>query len=65
MRKPVSKHALRRALERLGREDAFRTPWPLGAFVDRLWHELAREAFHERRVATRNGRRADALPPEA
>ena len=45
MRKPVSKHALRRALEQARSEGVIAWNEPTGAVVDRVWHQLAREAF--------------------
>lgn len=44
MRKPVSKHALRRALELANDEGKLRWDEPTGAVVDRVWHLIAREA---------------------
>ena len=43
MRKPVSKHALRRALERVMEEGRIHLEDPTGAVVDRLWHEIEKE----------------------
>lgn len=45
MRKPVSKHALRRALERVMAEGRIHLEDPTGAVVDRLWHEIEREMY--------------------
>lgn len=45
MRKPVSKHALRRALERVVAEGRVQLDEPTGAVVDRLWHEIEKEMF--------------------
>jgi hypothetical protein len=45
MRKPVSKHALRRAMEQARTEGLVAWNEPTGAVVDRLWHQLARQAF--------------------
>jgi hypothetical protein len=47
MRKPVSKHALRRALERVMAEGRIHLEDPTGAVVDRLWHEIEREMFQD------------------
>lgn len=49
MRKPVSKHALRRALEQVGAEGRIRWEEPTGTIVDRLWHQLEKEAFGARK----------------
>ena len=45
MRKPVSKHALRRAMEQVIDEGMIRIDEPIGTVVDRLWHFVEREAF--------------------
>ena len=45
MRKPVSKHALRRALEQVMGEGMIRIDEPVGTVVDRLWHFVEKEAF--------------------
>ena len=49
MRKPVSKHALRRAMEQLRNEGRLRWDDPIGAVVDQLWHQLEKEAFGARK----------------
>jgi hypothetical protein len=45
MRKPVSKHALRRALERVVDEGRIQLKEPTGTVVDRLWHEIEKEMY--------------------
>ena len=45
MRKPISKHALRRAMERVQAEGLLRWEEPTGAVVDRLWHEVEKEMY--------------------
>lgn len=45
MRKPVSKHALRRALERARSDGTVAWDEPTGAVVDKIWHRLTREAL--------------------
>ena len=45
MRKPVSKHALRRAMEHARTEGLLAWDQPTGAVVDRLWHQLSRESI--------------------
>jgi hypothetical protein len=45
MRKPVSKHALRRALEQARDEGMLAWDAPTGAVVDNVWHQIAREAL--------------------
>jgi hypothetical protein len=44
MRKPVSKHALRRALEQVRTEGVLAWDEPTGSVVDRVWHQITREA---------------------
>jgi hypothetical protein len=46
MRKPVSKHALRRALESVQAEGRIQWDEPTGAVVDRLWHHIEKQAHH-------------------
>ncbi|HEX2091964.1 MAG TPA: hypothetical protein VHG28_06155 [Longimicrobiaceae bacterium] len=46
MRKPISKHALRRAMERVQGEGLLQWSEPTGAVVDRVWHEIEKEAFN-------------------
>jgi len=46
MRKPVSKHALRRAMEQVVEEGRIRYDEPTGTVVDRLWHHIERQAFN-------------------
>lgn len=45
MRKPVSKHALRRSMEQGIAEGLIRVDEPIGTVVDRLWHFIERDAF--------------------
>jgi hypothetical protein len=45
MRKPVSKHALRRSLEQVMGEGMIKIDEPIGTVVDRLWHFVEKEAF--------------------
>ena len=45
MRKPVSKHALRRAMEQARADGMIAWSEPTGAVVDQVWHQLARQAF--------------------
>jgi hypothetical protein len=45
MRKPVSKHALRRALEQARDEGVIAWEEPTGSVVDRVWHQIARETL--------------------
>jgi hypothetical protein len=59
MRKPVSKHALRRAMEQARAQGVIAWNAPTGAVVDQLWHQLAREAF-EGKPRTGQERAAEA-----
>lgn len=49
MRKPISKHALRRALDRVHREGHFQYNEPIGTLVDRLWHEIEKASYRKPR----------------
>ena len=46
MRKPVSKHALRRALERVQAEGRLHFEGPVNTLVDQVWHHLEKEALN-------------------
>lgn len=67
MRKPVSKHALRRAMERAGADGLVRWDEPTGTVIDRIWRELEREAFNrtKRRDGSRESIRTMEPEPEA
>ena len=45
MRKPISKHGLRRALERVHAEGHVEYKSPIGTVVDKLWHELEKKSY--------------------
>jgi DNA-binding FadR family transcriptional regulator len=45
MRKPVSKHALRRSMEQVMAEGLIHIEEPIGTVVDRLWHFIEKEAY--------------------
>lgn len=49
MRKPISKHALRRAMERVRKEGFMSWEHPSGTVVDRVWHELGKSSYGSRR----------------
>ncbi len=49
MRKPVSKQALRRALEAVHAEGRIEWEEPTGSVVDRLWHHIEKQAHGQRR----------------
>jgi DNA-binding transcriptional regulator YhcF (GntR family) len=46
MRKPISKHTLRRALERVHREGHIQWNEPTGTVVDRIWHEIEKRNYN-------------------
>ena len=46
MRKPISKHALRRAMERVQSEGLLQWSEPTGTVVDRIWHEIEKDAYN-------------------
>ena len=46
MRKPISKHGLRRALEQAQAEGMISWDEPTGAVVDRIWHDIGKEAYN-------------------
>jgi DNA-binding FadR family transcriptional regulator len=45
MRKPISKHGLRRALERVQAEGHIEYRAPVGTVVDKLWHEIEKKSY--------------------
>jgi DNA-binding FadR family transcriptional regulator len=49
MRKPVSKHALRRALEQVRAEGLLSWDSPTGSVVDQVWHQIEKDAFTGRK----------------
>lgn len=46
MRKPISKHTLRRALERVNAEGHVHWEEPVGTVVDRIWHEIEKKSYN-------------------
>jgi len=60
MRKPVSKHALRRAMEQARTEGLLAWDQPAGAVVDHVWHLLARDALEAPRARRPERRREPA-----
>ncbi len=46
MRKPISKHALRRALERVHADGHIHWEEPIGTVVDRIWHEIEKRSYN-------------------
>lgn len=57
MRKPISKHALRRAMERVQGEGLLQWSDPTGSVIDRVWHELEKEAFNGKKASGRDAAR--------
>jgi hypothetical protein len=49
VRKPVSKQALRRAIERVVSAEAVELRQPIGTVVDRVWHELQDQRYGPRK----------------
>lgn len=45
MRKPISKHGLRRALDRIRSEGHIEFKAPAGTVVDKVWHELEKNNY--------------------
>jgi len=45
MRKPISKHGLRRALERVKAEGHIEYNAPVGTVVDKIWHEIEKKSY--------------------
>ncbi|MEX2582601.1 MAG: hypothetical protein WD766_04985 [Gemmatimonadota bacterium] len=66
MRKPISKHGLRRALEHIEAEGHVEYRAPVGTVVDKIWHELEKKTYSasRKKPITRESVRT-ALPPEA
>ena len=66
MRKPISKHGLRRALEQAHADGVIRWDEPTGAVVDRIWHDIEKEAFNSgrKKPAARNGAARSEVPEE-
>ena len=46
MNKPISKHALRRAMEKVDAEGLIQVEGPIGTVVDRIWHEVEKASFN-------------------
>ena len=65
MRKPISKHALRRALDRVHSEGHIDFREPIGTVVDRIWHELEKSSYNgsRKKPAARDSLREAPLVP--
>ncbi len=64
MRKPISKHALRRALERVHADGHIHWDEPIGTVVDRIWHEIEKKSYNgtRKKPVSRATVRKGALP---
>ena len=64
MRKPISKHGLRRALDRVQSEGHIAYNAPAGTVVDKLWHELEKRNYgnSRKKPITRESVRTAVLP---
>lgn len=52
MRKPVSKNSLRRAIDKAVAAGQIQCAVPLNTVIDRIWHEMGREAYNGGRKKT-------------
>jgi hypothetical protein len=66
MRKPISKHALRRALSKVHSEGRIQWNEPIGAVVDRIWHEIEKTGYNgvRKKPIPRDTVRAGAVAAE-
>ncbi len=67
MRKPISKHGLRRALERVQAEGDMEFTSPVGTVVDKLWHEIGKTSYKSGRkkpVGRESVRTATPVAPD-
>jgi hypothetical protein len=64
MRKPISKHGLRRALDRVRSEGHLEYNAPAGTVVDKVWHELEKKNYNgtRKKPITRDSVRTAPLP---
>ena len=64
MRKPISKHGLRRALDRVQSEGHIAYNAPAGTVVDKIWHELEKKNYagSRKKPITRESVRTAPLP---
>ena len=64
MRKPISKHGLRRALERVRAEGHIEYKAPVGTVIDKIWHEIEKKNYNgnRKKPITRESVRTSALP---
>lgn len=65
MRKPISKHALRRALQKVHKEGFIQWEQPIGTVVDQIWRELEKQAYDagRKKPVSRKSVRTDTPPP--
>lgn len=64
MRKPISKHALRRAMERVEADGRIHWNEPTGTVVDQIWHELSKKAYNDGRKKPMSRRTVRKMPTE-
>jgi hypothetical protein len=64
MRKPISKHGLRRALERVQADGHVEYKAPVGTVVDKIWHEIEKKTYtaSRKKPMPRDTVRKPALP---
>ena len=64
MRKPISKHGLRRALDQVRSEGHIDYKAPAGTVVDKVWHELEKRNYGvtRKKPITRESVRTAILP---
>lgn len=46
MNKPISKHALRRAMDKVSDDGLIQVTEPIGTVVDKIWHEIERSTYN-------------------
>ena len=65
MNKPISKHALRRAMVKVSAEGHIEFKEPAGTVVDRIWHEMEKANYDVGRKRTvSRGVRRDLIAPD-
>ncbi len=64
MNKPISKHALRRAMEKVQAEGFLKWDEPTGTVVDRIWHELGKRSYNSgrKKATSRETVRKSSVP---
>lgn len=64
MNKPISKHALRRAMTKVNADGFIEFTEPIGTVVDRLWHEIGKKTYRapRKKSVSRETVRIPAVP---